>query len=839
MMRILLRLLFALARTLFRFGVAVLLLMIVIGGVGWWYLDEHLPSPEGLRGVQWQVPLQVYTRDGRLIGEFGEKRRTPLRRSEIPQQMIHAFIASEDDRFYQHPGVDWQGLVRAAAYLIRTGEKGPGGSTITMQVARNFFLGREKTYLRKINEILLALKIERLFTKDEILELYINKIFLGHRAYGAAAAALVYYGVPLSDLNLAQMAMIAGLPKAPSRFNPVTNPERALARRNYVLGRMLEIGYISRLEYDQAQAEGVSARVHALAVEVEAPYIAEMARAYMEERYGEEAYTAGYKVYTTIEGPLQSAANDALRNALIAYDRRHGYRGPEERAAPAATVDSGSESVGSKAPEVVSQASPASASIIEEAGADVPAPETPAPDPEDDLQGIPVLGSLHPALVRKVDGEGIEVSVRDIEEPVRVSFADMQWARPYITPNRLGRKPKKAADVASPGDIVRLQKKDEGFVLAQIPAVEGALVSLNPRNGAILSLVGGFDFQRSKFNRATQAKRQPGSSFKPFVYSAALEAGFTAASIINDAPVVFDDPSLESAWRPENYSRKFFGPTRLRTALYKSRNLVSIRLLREMGIDRALAHLAKFGFDPDALPHGLSLALGSADLSPLEIASGYALFANGGHIVIPHFVDRILDIDDETIFTASAPTVCEPSCEPGVVPAPRTLDERNAWLMYSLLRDVIRLGTARKALSLERSDIAGKTGTTNDQRDAWFSGFNADIVATAWVGFDEQASLGNKETGGRAALPMWIEFMESALADTPPSRSKRPDGIVTVRIDPATGMLAPTAQKDAIFESFRKDRVPSQMAEIPLPRPQGSDSDTAAPAPASVTERLF
>lgn len=833
MIRITLRLIFALARTLFRFGLAIVVLLIIIGGAGWWYLDQHLPSPESLRGVQWQVPLQVYTRDGRLIGEFGEKRRTPLRRSEIPQRMIHAFIASEDDRFYQHPGVDWQGLVRAAAHLIRTGEKGPGGSTITMQVARNFFLGREKTYLRKINEILLALKIERLFTKDEILELYVNKIFLGHRAYGAAAAALVYYGLPLSDLNLAQMAMIAGLPKAPSRFNPVTNPERAIARRNYVLGRMLEIGYIDRLEHDQAQAKEVTAKVHALAVEVEAPYVAEMARAYMEERYGEDAYTEGYKIYTTIEGPLQSAANDALRNALIAYDRRHGYRGPEGQLASKSEEDSKEES-----PQSVSQASKSSPAIIDEASADTRALDT-EDALRDDLRKIPVLGSLRPALVRKVDRDGIELSVRDIADPVRVSFADMKWARAHITPNRLGRKPKKAADVASPGDIVRLQKKDEGFVFSQIPAVEGALVSLNPKNGAIRSLVGGFDFRRSKFNRTTQAKRQPGSSFKPFIYSAALEAGFTTASIINDAPVVFDDPSLESAWRPENYSRKFFGPTRLRTALYKSRNLVSIRLLREMGIDHALDHLAKFGFDPDALPHGLSLALGSADLSPLEIASGYAVIANGGHIVIPHFVDRIVDIDDTAIFTASAPTVCEPECEAGVVPAPRTLDERNAWLMYSLLRDVIRSGTARKAQSLGRSDIAGKTGTTNDQRDAWFSGFNADIVATAWVGFDEQASLGNKETGGRAALPMWIEFMEKALANTPPSQLKRPDRIVTVRIDPATGMLAPAAQKNAIFESFRKDHVPSQMAEIPLYRPAGSTSDTAAPAPASVTERLF
>ncbi len=832
MIRFALRLLFALARTLFRVGLAVVLLLLVGSGIGWWYLDKHLPSPESLRGVQWQVPLQVYTQDGRLIGEFGEKRRTPLRRSEIPQRMIHAFIASEDDRFYEHPGVDWQGLVRAAAYLVRTGEKGPGGSTITMQVARNFFLGREKTYLRKINEILLALKIEHLFTKDEILELYINKIFLGHRAYGAAAAALVYYGLPLSDLSLAQMAMIAGLPKAPSRFNPVANPERALARRNYVLKRMLDIGYISRIEHDQAQAQAVTARVHALAVEVEAPYVAEMARAYMEERYGEEAYTAGYKVYTTIDGTLQSAANRALRNALIAYDRRHGYRGPEGRMEAKAVEAS---------QEASQTASPSSKSSL--AGSDRATAKASGSAPEealrDRLRKIPVLGDLHPALVRKVDKEGIELSVRDIAEPVRVPFAKMQWARPHITPNRLGRKPAKAADVADPGDIVRLQAQDEGFALAQIPAVEGALVALSPKNGAILSLVGGFDFRRSKFNRAIQAKRQPGSSFKPFVYSAALERGFTAASIINDAPVVFDDPSLASAWRPENYSRKFFGPTRLRTALYKSRNLVSIRLLREMGIDHAVDHLVKFGFEADSLPRGLSLALGSAVLSPLEIASGYAVFANGGHSVIPNFVDRIVDIDEKTIFTASAPTVCEPECAPGVVTAARALDERNAWLMYSMLRDVIRVGTGRKALSLERSDIAGKTGTTNDQRDAWFSGFNADIVATAWVGFDEHGPLGNKETGGRAALPMWIEFMETALADTPSSRLKRPDGIVTLRIDPATGLLAPAGQKNAIFENFRRALVPSQVAEIPLSPSTDETSGTTSPAPSSVTERLF
>ena len=776
-------------------------------GAGYWYLEPKLPSAEILRDVRLQVPLRVYARDGELIAEFGEQRRTPLRRDQLPERMVQAILASEDERFYRHPGVDWQGLTRAVLHLVRTGEKGPGGSTITMQVARNFFLGREKTYIRKLNEILLALKIEREFTKDEILELYANKIFLGQRAYGVGAAAGVYYGRPITELNLAQIAMIAGLPKAPSRFNPITDPDQGVARRAYVLRRMLELGYIGQAEHDEARDAPVTAHDRGPVIAVEAPYVAEMARAFMESMYGEEAYTAGYKVHTTIDSRLQNAANAALRQTLMEYDARHGFRGSERH------VGLGTD------------ASP----------------------PKELLSDIPVFGRLQPAVVTSVDGNTVTAYARN-GGTVEVAFEDMDWARPYVDENRRGKAPESAASVLKAGDVIRVQLTEEGWSFAQLPNVEGALVSLDPGDGAIVALSGGFDFYRSKFNRVTQARRQPGSSFKPFIYSAALEYGYTPASIINDAPVVFEDSSLASAWRPENYSGKFFGPTLLRTALYKSRNLVSIRLLREIGIDFALEHIARFGFDAKRLPRALSLALGSGEVTPLEVARGYAVLANGGYAVDPYLIDRVLDWNDTTLTTANPLVVCRdcdeddatpaadsaPGAEPspdtpsGMRPelpaapvagrgpddarrAPRAIDARNAWLMYSLMRDVIRRGTGRKALVLERSDLAGKTGTTNDQYDAWFSGFNPEIVATAWVGFDEFRPLGRRETGARAALPMWIAYMKEALAGTREAETVTPDRIVTVRIDPVTGELASPSNGEAVFESFRKERAPTRV----------------------------
>ena len=807
------------------------ILLAIGAGAVYWYLEPKLPSAEILRDVRLQVPLRVYARDGELVAEFGEQRRTPLRRDELPERMVQAFLASEDERFYRHPGVDWQGLTRAVLHLVRTGEKGPGGSTITMQVARNFFLGREKTYIRKLNEILLALKIEREFTKDEILELYANKIFLGHRAYGVGAAAEVYYGRPVTELTLAQIAMIAGLPKAPSRFNPITDPEQGVARRAYVLRRMLELRYIDQAEHDEARDAPVTARHRGPVIEVEAPYVAEMVRAFMESRYGDEAYTAGYKVHTTIDSRLQNAANAALRQTLLEYDARHGFRGRERHF---------------------------------EVGDGVP-------PPEELLSDIQIFGRLQPAVVTSVDDKAVTAFARDAGA-VEIVFADMDWARPYVNENRRGEAPESATSVLKAGDMVRVQLTEEGWRLVQLPKVEGALVSLDPGNGAIVALSGGFDFYRSKFNRVTQARRQPGSSFKPFIYSAALEHGYTPASIINDAPVVFEDPSLQSAWRPENYSGKFFGPTLLRTALYKSRNLVSIRLLREIGIDFALEHIARFGFDVERLPRALSLALGSGEVTPLEVARGYAVLANGGYAVEPYLIERVLDRDGTTVMTADPLVVCRDCEEDDATPvaeaapvtastsgtepppdasavmhhellsapiagaappddrrAPRVIDARNAWLMYSLMRDVIRRGTGRKALVLERGDLAGKTGTTNDQYDAWFSGFNPGIVATAWVGFDEFRPLGRRETGARAALPMWIAYMKEALAGMGAADLAMPDGIVTVRINPATGELASPSNTEAVFESFRKEHAPTRAERAVASESSGE----------TVTERLF
>ena len=807
-------------------GILVLLGVLVAAfgaGGAYWHLAPKLPSAEILRDVRLQVPLRVHTRDRKLIAEFGEKRRTPLRLDQVPERLIQAFLAGEDDRFFEHPGVDWQGLTRAALYLIRTGEKGPGGSTITMQVARNFFLSREKTYIRKLNEILLALKIEREFTKDEILELYVNKIFFGQRAYGVGAAAQVYYGRPIGELTLAQLAMIAGLPKAPSRFNPIADPEQAVVRRNYVLRRMLDLGYIGKAEHDEARDAPVTAKVHGFAIEVDAPYVAEMVRAHMEAAHGDEAYTAGYKVYTTLDSRLQHAADAALRQALIEYDARHGYRGPEQH------VASGED----------------------------------ARPPQDVLGDVPIFGGLLPAVVTSVDERTITTHVRNVGS-VELGFESMEWARPYIDEDRRGTKPESAAAVVKVGDVIRVRLTENGWIFSQLPEVEGALVSLDPNDGAIVALAGGFDFHRSKFNRVMQAERQPGSSFKPFIYSAALDYGYTAASIINDAPVVFEDPSLKSAWRPENYGGKFLGPTSLRTALYQSRNLVSIRLLRDMGIDFALGYIARFGFDVERLPRGLSLALGSGVLTPLEVAAGYSVLANGGFAVEPYFIERILDRNDTGLFTADPLVACRscdedeeeeaitasgpvtPVAHTGVRPrlpaepgarasrparrAPRILDSRNAWLMYSLMRDVIRHGTGRKARVLERDDLAGKTGTTNDLHDAWFSGFSPDLVATAWIGFDRLRPLGQRETGARAALPMWIGYMREALRGTQARNVPPPKGIVTVRIDPVTGERAGASHEGAVFESFRSERVPSGLADVP------SDGE---PGTAPVAEKLF
>ncbi len=807
-------------RRLFRAFLWISAFLAVVGavaGIGIYaYVVPELPSTESLKDVRFQVPLRVFTDDGRLMAEFGEMKRAPIRYEDVPPLMIKAIISAEDDRFFDHPGVDYQGLVRASVMLLLTGEKSQGGSTITMQVARNFFLTREKTYLRKLTEILLALKIEHELTKEEILALYLNKIYFGNRAYGIVSAAQVYYGIPLDQLTVAQMAMLAGLPKAPSRDNPVADPEKAMHRRNYVLGRMHSLAFIDDQTYEMARAAPVTAKLYTQPIEVEASYVAEMVRQEMVNRYGDDAYTSGFNVYTTLESDKQQSAVGALRRALLEYDQRHGYRGPIDHVdvAPDSTVEQWDEL----------------------------------------LRRHPKVGPLQPALVTAADETSLSVYVGEGASAV-VPFEGLQWARPYVSENQVGPAVKRADQVAQIGDIVMCElDANQTARLSQIPQVAGALVALNPNDGAIRALVGGFDYYQSKYNRITQALRQPGSSFKPFVYSAALEKGYTPASIINDAPVVFEDPALESSWRPENYSGRFFGPTRLREALVNSRNLVSIRLLQSIGIIHAVNYAGKFGFNIEKLPRNLSLALGSGAVTPLELARAHAVFANGGYLVSPYFIRRIEDALGTELFKANPEIVC-PKCEeeqaraqaqidaepiepeetpddpataaaapataidPGQ-PAPqplakRVISEQNAYLINSMMRDVTRRGTGRRVAQLGRTDLAGKTGTTNDQHDAWFVGFNTELLAVSWLGFDEPLPLGAGETGSRAALPIWLYFMANALKDEPEHLLDRPTGLVTVRIDPETGELARTGQEDAIFETFPADNAPTTSTRSP------------------------
>lgn len=781
------------------------------------FLAPTLPDTKELKDVELQTPLRVYTADGRLISEFGEKRRSPLTYNEIPEQFINALLASEDDAFFEHHGIDLKGLARAVVELIRTGRKKSGGSTITMQVAKNYYLSSEKTFARKFTEIMLALKIEQNLSKEEILELYINKIYLGKRAYGIEAAAQVYYGKPIKDLNLAQLAMIAGLPQAPSAANPINNPQRALDRRNYVLARMRTLDMISEEEFEEAARYPVTARYHGAVSEVSAPYVAEMVRREMVERYGEEAYTQGYSVYTTLNAERQQAANKALQAGVLKYDRDHGYR---EAAEPEELtyLDVPAE------PELKEWLNKARSSF------DVDWPET-LDAWSQQLREQEELGLISPAIVTSVEKNGAWFFRDDTEHWLPLSA--MSWAKPYLNVNAVGKAPEKASDVLKQGQQIWIEDTPDGPLLAQLPEVEGALVSLRPDDGAIQALVGGFSPASNQFNRVIQADRQPGSSFKPFIYSAALANGFTPASIINDAPVVFEDSSLEGTWRPENHNRKFYGPTRLRKALYRSQNLVSIRILKQIGPRTAVDYIVPFGFPREKLNANLSLALGSSAVTPMELATGYCAIANGGFAVKPYLITRIEDGSGNTLFSANPVTVCR-DCEPTTSeesaisdteqpeirsqsgwklnPAPRVMDKRTNFLMISMLKDVVRLGTGKLALSLNRDDLAGKTGTTNDQKDAWFSGFSPDLVTTVWIGFDQPNTLGKWAFGSNTALPVWVDYMGSALNGVPQHPFEQPDGIVSVRIDPETGLLAPPGQADALFEFFREEDVPTEFS---------------------------
>ena len=821
----------------------------VVAG-GYFYLNPKLPSIEGLSNVQLQVPLRIYSSDGALMGEFGEKRRTPKKLEEIPALMQQAFLSAEDDRFFEHPGVDYQGILRAVVNLVMTGERGQGGSTITMQLARNFYLSSEKTYLRKLNEILLALKIERELDKEKILELYLNKIYLGNRSYGVAAAAQTYYGVDLDELTLAQIAMIAGLPKAPSTYNPIVNPDRATIRRDYVLSRMHQLEFISTAQFEEQREAPVTARRHSSDIGVYAPYVNEMARAEIVKQFGDEAYVRGLNVYTTINKRLQQAANDSIWNGLVAYDQRHGYRGvirhvelePENTEAPAMAVDGETE-----------DGKPALVDILkddENYGRFVPALILSVND------DISIDANAEQAKTAAGAPEAASIETRSATamlkdgSKVRIPWSGIQWAREYVSVNRVGKELQKVSDVIKPGDVVWLANNPvTGWSLAQVPEVQGALVSVKPDTGAIQALTGGFNFEHSKFNRVVQAKRQAGSGFKPIIYAAALDKKYTPASLINDAPVVFEDSALEGQWRPENYSGKTFGPTRLREALYKSRNLVSIRILRDIGLKHATQYAKNFGLDSKELRYDLSLALGSAELSPLQMSRVYSVFANGGYLTKPYLIQRIEDADGSVLYEADPAVACA-SCviaeqrwssdiveEDSLAKLPkqaeRTLEPRLAFQMNSILQDVVLRGTARRAMSLGRKDLAGKTGTTNDQRDAWFNGYNPDLVTTTWIGFDQLKPLGSKETGSSAALPVWIDFMKVALAGTFEKQLPRPDGLVTMKINAETGQAATDADTNTVFEIFRKENVPATGGVEQLELPAGGENATAIP------EQLF
>ena len=802
------------------------------------YLRPGLPPVSQLLDIKLQTPLRVYSKDMRLIAEFGEKRRAPITIEQIPTIQLQAFMAAEDSRFYEHFGVDIKGLARAAIELVSTGEIQSGGSTITMQVAKNYFLSRDRTFIRKFNEILLALQIERELDKHRILELYLNKIYLGNRAYGIAAAAQVYYDKPVDELSLAQMAMLAGLPKAPSAFNPLANPDRAMIRRNWILGRMKELGYITPDAYELAVSAPLTASYNSTEAEVDADYVAEMARSEMVRRYGEDAYTDGYTVTLTVDGEKQQAATEALRDGLEAYDRRHGFRGPIGQITPETLADS---------------------------------------DLSELILNYPRVASLTPAIVTNADDEAGAVRVHARGPgPAIMPFETMTWAKRYKTEDLTGPEPEKPSDVVAPGDVVYVRAKSPAdgapekdqveradtdktaepaelptVSLSQIPRAEGALISLDAQTGAIRALSGGYSFGQSKYNRATQARRQPGSTFKPFLYLSALASGMTPATIYNDAPIVFDDSELETAWRPQNSSGQFYGPTRLREALYRSRNLVSIRLLRDLGIQNTIDYLKQLQIPVENMPDNLSLALGSGLLTPMELARGMAVIANGGYDVEPYLIESIRDVGGEIVYQAPKTVLCDENCDaitqqsepadeagneagneaetPKSEDAPqqvrvmrRLADERSVFILHSMMRDVIRLGTGRRALALGRDDIAGKTGTTNEQKDTWFAGFNHELATTSWVGFDQPAPLGRREFGASTALPIWLDYMEVALKGEPPSFMPRPNGIVNIRINPETGQRARPGE-EGVFEVFREEDAPP-----PLPSEEENDRNGSA-----------
>lgn len=821
----------------------ILAMICIILGVGtifgfYLYVKPELPDVATLKNVELQTPMQVFSADGKLISQFGEKRRIPLALDDIPPQMINAVIATEDSRYYDHPGIDPIGIARAAFVVATSGSAKQGASTITQQLARNFFLSNEKKIMRKIKEIFIAIHIEQLLSKEDILELYLNKIYLGYRSYGVGAAAQVYFGKEVSQLTLSEIAIIAGLPKAPSTMNPIYSIDRATTRRNVVLSRMFAEGYITQAELDQARAEPILARYHGAEIELNAPYFAERARAWMVERYGEDAYTSGMRIYTTVDPKLQRAAQTAAVNNLLSYDQRHGFRGavatlwkPEQTAW---TTDK----------------------VIEH------------------LNKQPSYGELQAAVVMAINGKSAQVLTNDGEQHT-IEWSGMKWARKFMTDTRQGPAPKTAADILAAGQQIWVQQKEQQWVLSQVPDANTAFVAVSPQNGAVKAMVGGFNFVHSKFNRATQSIRQVGSSIKPFIYSAALEKGMTLATLVNDAPINRWDKSMGTAWRPKNSPPTYNGPTRLRLGLAQSKNVMAVRVLQNVGLDDTISYLTRFGFKREDLPRAEAIALGAGSLTPLEMAQGFSVFANGGYYVEPYFIERVEDPYGNLVYQANPNIVCNNDCQREQQQAgnniaasravlndiaiseqelgdtgsaiesdqqqtryaPQVISEQNAFLVREMLESNIWgggdwrhgsgwNGTGWRGQVLKRRDVGGKTGTTNGSKDAWYSGFGPNIVATSWVGFDDHSrelgkaawnnnldkkQISGGEAGAKTAQPAWVTFMETALEDVPVQRKQLPSDIVKVRIDRDTGKLSNRNDYTSMFEYFEKGTEPTEQ----------------------------
>jgi len=767
-------------------GVIGCLGIIMVSASLYLYISPKLPDRETYTNLRLENPLRIYSADGKLIAEFGSRRSTPIKYEDIPPQVINALVSTEDKRFYSHRGVDPLGLVRSVAGILLGNDWG-GGSTITMQVTKNFFFEGESAYTRKFKEILLALKMERELSKEEILELYLNKTFFGVSAYGIAAAAQQYYDKQVSELTLAEIATMVGLLPRPNAYNPLASSREARNVRQRVLDRMLDQDMISSSDHESAVNAAITAFRHGRETELDAPYIAEMVRQEMVETYGDLALTDGFEVYTTIDSRMQETANQALEKGLESYDRKHGYRGRENHLRPA---EDGSVDHWLTV-----------------------------------LQRTPVIAKQQPAFVQQVEERSITALLKT-GEVITIPWDGIRWAKRFITSSTWGSSPRSAHEVTEAGDLIRVMQNDDGqWMLGQVPAVNGGLVALDPNTGAIMSLVGGYEFndrsRNGQFNRVTQAERQPGSNFKPFLYTAALENGYTAASLINDAPLARSD------YRPENFSGEFMGPIRLKYALTTSKNLVSLRLYDALGSDKVLPYVSRFGFETSEFPQNdLTVAIGSHAVHPLEIATGYTVFANGGYKVEPFLISRIDNFNDGEMFSAQPYTVC-PACEntseidtlldnnqvpeiPDVTPAPRVINERAAYIMNSMLRSVITQGSGRPANRAmpDREDIHGKTGTTNDANDLWFSGFNGNLVTTVYVGYDQPQTLGKSEQAATVALPIWIDFMKPVLEGSPQAGMAQPDGLEFVRISRMTGLRASPDEDDTFFEVFREEFVP-------------------------------